>query len=1739
MSSSEDEDVHAVSSEEEEEEEFSRPKSHGTKKRAKKTIEQTGGDVVCVCSPCGPPQRYQKKSQLDHILLRPDSYIGSTEKSIQQLWVMPDGAVRMQLKNISFAPGLYKIVDEILVNAADVKARETEGREAPPRGKMTAIKVNVDPAEGMIRVWNDGEGIPVAIHKEHQVYVAELIFGQLLTSDNYDDTEARVTGGRNGFGAKLTNIFSSYFEVECADSKRKQKIKVVWTDNMGKQQAPVLTPFNGAGDFVAVKFKPDLGRFGMSTLDEDLISLLRKRCYDLAGTSGTAVYWNGVRLPVRSFVDYVDLYLGSCGSRKKGNRGKEAAGRGKKRKRKKKKGSGESSESSEGSDSEAEDAAETQADEDKENERTPEKQVIKIHEKMHRWEVVISQSDGSGFQQVSFVNSICTPKGGHHVNHVIEPLLAALVKKANAKNKGGMEIKPPHVRQHLWVFVKCLIENPAFDSQTKETLTTTVSRFGSKCNLSERTVNAVAKSAILDGVLLWAQTKAQVELRRQMSVGKTKGKERLTGISKLEDANEAGGRYAQACTLILTEGDSAKTSCLAGLSVVGREKYGVFPLRGKLLNVREASFKQLKENREIQNILRILGLQINDKVQDTRGLRYGSLMIMTDQDYDGSHIKGLLINMLHHYWPHLLQCNHFLTEFVTPIVKVSKGSVEKAFFTLVEYDMWRKQAGNLSGWKIKYYKASSLTTLRFVESFVYLLTHIGSDPARGSSQVCWVLHAGAFLCLPLPKCKEKHHLWSASVNVCCLALTFVLLPLRSNDGELIDMAFSKKRAEDRKRWLQGYREGTFVDHSVRELTFSDFVNKELVQFSRYDNERSIPQLVDGWKVGQRKVLFAVFKKNTKAELKVAQLSGYVAEQSAYHHGEQSLQQTIITMAQRFVGSNNLNFLEPVGQFGSRKEGGKDASAPRYIFTKLAPYTRLVFPEADDPLLEYLYEEGQKIEPKYYVPVIPTVLVNGSEGIGTGWSSFIPNFNPRDIIANLKRFIAGEEMVRMKPWYRGFKGVIEESPTKIAFETVGLVERKGEDVIEITELPIKRWTQSYLDICFLCTLMVGPLVSPFRRETANPSWGKKRLSLHSTPPRMRSPPQQDYKEWLEEQLPAPEKKEPLISDYRDSSSHEDIKFAVKVSPERLASTDDEGLLKLFRLKSSLSTQNYHLFNAEGRVQKYADELEIMRDFATIRLAYYEQQWKQCSQRVHASAEPPQKRKAYLVAVSEKEKAILYNRSRFISAVLSGELIGYDPMRELEKKCAALIDSILNHKIPQEHGLSDKESADEEPATACGCVGSDFDYLVGMPLWSLTAEKVADLKRQLRDKEIDLEGLRQTDIRALWLKDLDALLEAIEKQDAADLKQREADQAFHRQLESKKGLKGFAALKGKPKAAKEASAAAPKVGSAKSASKTRTKKVHSSSEEESISSSDASEESPDELSLDDDSSDEDRPLKVRARPPQTQQKTNGVQPDEPPKAACSKVSPLREGAIQGEKPSLAPPLFGTSALSEKKESVQEIQAAPPPIQSLSLLDRLRLGGGCSFSSSAPIRTKQLTLDEIFAPTASSSSKPSEAGKPIQTSTVKASETCDHNVAPTNSMAIGTASVEADTLNSGILKTPPKPKRRRILADSSDSDGATKSTSKPKQATPRKSASTTPQKRPQTTPKKHKPQRDDEDSDSARGEDSHIGESPIASNRPRRAAAQAPKKYTVASSESSNGESDESEEASEAESISEDDE
>jgi DNA topoisomerase II len=248
----------------------------------------------------------------------------------------------------------------------------------------------------------------------------------------------------------------------------------------------------------------------------------------------------------------------------------------------------------------------------------------------------------------------------------------------------------------------------------------------------------------------------------------------------------------------------------------------------------------------------------------------------------------------------------------------------------------------------------------------------------------------------------------------------------SSGSDLIDMVFRKARVEDRKQWLNDILEDTYLDYSNAHETgvkYSDFINRELILFSKYDNERSIPHFLDGFKPSQRKVLFGCFKRNLKGEIKVAQLTGYVAEHSAYHHGEQSLQGTIVNMAQNFVGSNNINLLTPSGQFGTRRMGGKDSASARYIFTKLEPITRTIYHQDDMELLAYKSDDGVSIEPEFYMPVIPMVLVNGAEGIGTGWSSNVCNYNPREIVRNLRSKIAGEPMQQMDPWYNGFSGKV--------------------------------------------------------------------------------------------------------------------------------------------------------------------------------------------------------------------------------------------------------------------------------------------------------------------------------------------------------------------------------------------------------------------------------------------------------------------------------------------------------------------------------------------------------------------------------------------------------------------------------------------------------------------------------------------------------------------------------------------
>mmetsp|Transcript_21054 Transcript_21054/g.48751 ORF Transcript_21054/g.48751 Transcript_21054/m.48751 type:complete len:1973 (+) Transcript_21054:72-5990(+) len=1131
-------------------------------------------------------QIYQKKTQLEHILLRPDSYVGSIERQSQDHYVWDSSIRRMIRRRLEYVPALFKIFDEILVNAADNLVRCPE---------QDLIQVCINSDEGWVSVLNTGRGLPVQMHREHNCYVPELVFGHLLTSDNYDDAERKVTGGRNGYGAKLTNIFSKQFIVETADSVNAKTYKQVWKGNMGTCNPPRIRPHTGS-DFTQVTFYPDFARFGMAAFEDDIVALMSRRAYDVAAaTHGRCkVTLNGEVIAVHSFEDYVKLHLEP-------------------------------------------DAFMTSA-------------VVN-----DRWEVAVALTDGSGFQQVSFVNSICTSRGGTHVNMVVDQVVNAVMQQITRQKSAerALAVKPTHVRSRLWVFVNCLIENPAFDSQTKETLTTKKERFGSTCPLPEQVVSDVLESGLVDALQEWSKAFAKSELAQHLNKSESSLQKRLFGIPKLEDANKAGTKESSQCTLVLTEGDSAKALVVAGMSVIGRDYYGVFPLRGKLRNVRELTVKQMVENKEIEQIMRILALDASKDYQDSKGLRYGSIMIMTDQDYDGSHIKGLIINLIQHHFPSLLRIPGFLKEFVTPIVKVSKGDEQHTFFTLQDYQAWR-EGHNERGWTSKYYKGLGTSTSKEAKEYFSAL--------------------------------DSHQIEFRYEG--------------EEDDALIDMAFNRERADDRKEWISGWEEGDIVDHSQPSLSYSDFVNKELVQFAKYDVERMIPSVVDGFKPSQRKVLFACFKRKLNADMKVAQLSGYVAEHSMYHHGEVSLQSTIIGLAQTFVGSNNLNLLVPSGQFGTRLAGGKDHAASRYIYTRLAKVTRCLFPEQDDPVLEYLQEEGASIEPKWYCPVIPLALVNGAEGIGVGWSTSVPNFNPREIIANVRRWLQNEELTPMAPWYRGFTGSIVQAPGSASkYEVWGRVTKRSNTRVEITELPVKKWTQ-------------------------------------------------DYKEYLIDLLPQREgsEKRSLVTDIREHHTENTVHFVLAATPDKLAEAERKGLERAFHLRTTLSTTNMMLFDADGKLRKYESAEDVIKDFAKVRLEVYQQ------------------RKDFQVEKLEREMQVLSNKYKFVYLVVTGVI-------EVEnRKSAVLCKQLRKEGLSTMAALQGKPPPERGSPEETGPAG--FKYLLSMKMWTLTEDRLAELKRQLAEKEAQLEALKKLTLQEMWESDLVRLEEAMDATEREEAKEAEA-------------------------------------------------------------------------------------------------------------------------------------------------------------------------------------------------------------------------------------------------------------------------------------------------------------------------------------------------------------------------------
>lgn len=1087
---------------------------------------------------------YKRLDPREHVLFRPGMYIGSVRPDSVETWVLrADEPLAIERAEVVVAPGLVTIFDEVLNNAVD-HAWRCASLETPVRN----IKVEIDAASGRISVWNDGPGIQVEEHEDSGILVPELVFGHLLTSSNYDDDEERTVGGQNGIGAKSTNIFSSRFDVETVSEGR--MFQQTWRANMTERGEPRTRKCSRKAPYTRVSFEPDWARFGMPDgLTGGAEAVLRKRVADASAVTpaNVAVSLNGARFACKTFERYADLYLG------------------------------------------------------------PRAETPRFHEACGGdWEVVVAEARGPA-HHVSFVNGICTRKGGKHVDHVLS-VLSKRVSEALGK-RGN--VRPAHVRNAVRVFVRCTVANPTFDSQTKDELTTPVSLFRSKFAPSDAFVERLCRGAIGERVMSLSRSADEQTLR------KTDGRMRstITGVPKLDDANWAGTARAARCTLILTEGDSAKAMAVSGLAVVGRDAYGVYPLRGKMLNARDAGRAKIAANEEISALKKILGLESGKdySTPESRAtLRYGSVMVLTDQDVDGFHIKGLVMNVFHSLWPSLFRSAGFISSMLTPVVRAWAPRRDPvSFYTVPQFEEWAaSEEYTSSSWRVKYYKGLGTSTADEAKQYFRDMRRVtyayacDAERARGPGGAD---QEGPVVAVDL----------TVAGGRVAVALT-VRFAAADDSDDAIDMAFSKSRAHDRKDWLRAPAPRA-LDYGDSRVTFADFVNRELRLFSLDDTARSIPSAVDGLKPSQRKILYACKRRPAgEGELRVAQLAGFVSRVAAYHHGEASLQSTIVGLAQDFVGAGNCPLLDANGQFGTRLQGGKDCASARYINTDLRGVARAMFPSEDEPVLQRALDDDRNpVEPTHYLPVLPLVLLNGASGIGTGFSTNVPCFDARALAEiYLARLAAGAgagagsrefgaSVRALAPCYNGFRGRVEWRGGK--WVSTGAFRRASRTALEITELPVGTWTD-------------------------------------------------DYKTWLEQKATEVAGVRRVESHYTES----DVRFVLHFDEKRLDElvAEDASTLRPraeteLRLVSDkgLSVSNMYLFDASGRIAHYPDVAEVAEAHFRARLDGY------AARREHAAAR------------LEGELRVLEAKEQFVTAVISGAVVLADAEDDVVERAAA--------------------------------------------------------------------------------------------------------------------------------------------------------------------------------------------------------------------------------------------------------------------------------------------------------------------------------------------------------------------------------------------------------------------------------------------------------------------------------------
>jgi len=818
----------------------------------------------------------------------------------------------------------------------------TNAADCFARGNKTKeIQITVDKEKGTLCISNDGMTVPVRKHKDKdpltgkQIYTPELVFFRMRAGQNFDDSTVRHEGGRNGIGIKLLSIFSKTSTVECHDAKR-GLYRQTYTKNMTVAgPAEILPPIENTPSYTSISAVLDLEKF---SVDGTPLTSIPDDVFKMMQRRAfdVAACCNGVNVVFNNASIDIKSF----------------------------------------------DAyAQIQL-------KVP---PLFISEKK-TWSVAVALTDPDEevSKNVSFVNNVWTRDDGTHVDHIKDEIFKVLFESQAIKKLG---LKKHDIEKELRFVVKCYIGNPTFNNQMKERMTLPVKSFDSKFVLS----STVKK--LLTGGLLLERLKRVKEMKDGKSLKKQDGKKtKRISMVNLTPAKKAGTAQSQRCTIILTEGLSAAALAHAGLSVVKNDYYGVYALKGKILNGEKATQKQWMENAVIQNVIKILGLKHGTKYESTKQLNYGHVIIMADQDIDGFHIRGLVKAIFSSHWPELLKMKGFIQVMKTPLVKFFRGKqMVREFFDEATAETYAKEHPSM---RRKYYKGLGTSTSAEAKEYFKNL---------------------------------DRYVFDVSGDYSILKKAF---------GD--DTAFRKVLSSS----IPEVNEGK---------TLRDFVYGAFSMYVRADNVRKIPSSEDGFKISQRKVLYTLLKKNYNKEQKVAQLSGIVANFTHYHSGEDNLSKVIVNMAQTFVGSNNLPLLNASGQFGTRHHGGKDHAAPRYIYTELKNYVTKIFRPEDMPVLEYASVDGHVVEPVTFMPIIPWVLANGICGLGTAWVSNIPQHNPLDLIAVTRARLSGVDKAMPFPWTRNHKGRYGRTATgKLA----NVVEyHLNGTTMTVSELPVGVWTET--------------------------------------------------------------------------------------------------------------------------------------------------------------------------------------------------------------------------------------------------------------------------------------------------------------------------------------------------------------------------------------------------------------------------------------------------------------------------------------------------------------------------------------------------------------------------------------------------------------------------------------------------------------------------------------------------------